>query len=331
MTLFEGLHQCKNSLTAGPGRQMHSRIAKATGKEDNGHRHRPLCCRIFWKERPIPAIVRWSRRRDGGGGAGQAGRRTRRARAPETRRGPAWRPPRRRPPPRFAAASPTPSVGCRPVVATDMRWTSGLLEQIGPAYGTIVKSRRVTKPNPFYDRSRQGTDPTWVAAGLGSVRLTDGSRTLIRVDPATARIVKRTNLRAPLDGVAVGVVPCGRSAAPRPLCAESTAKAGRQTGFPSLAARLPVAVPACPPGRPGLRVGTERKHGRRSQRSTRSFAASRGRSRSRSRALPRGWRSVMELFEAISSTRLATRTLGRTSSGTRGRRSLRSSTALSSA
>jgi hypothetical protein len=41
-----------------------------------------------------------------------------------------------------------------------MRWTIGLLEQADPAYRTVVKSRRVTKPNPFHALSRQGTDPT---------------------------------------------------------------------------------------------------------------------------------------------------------------------------
>jgi hypothetical protein len=74
----------------------------------------------------------------------------------------------------FAPASPTPSAGCRtparlnsrPVGGAhqdaelrsrsearpstscsrpaDMRWTSGRLEQLDPAYGTVVKSRSVT-------------------------------------------------------------------------------------------------------------------------------------------------------------------------------------------
>jgi DNA-binding SARP family transcriptional activator/ABC-type branched-subunit amino acid transport system substrate-binding protein/DNA-binding beta-propeller fold protein YncE len=80
---------------------------------------------------------------------------------------------------------------------------SGLLRKVDPAYG-VGKTRRVAERNPAYDVSRAGTDPGSVAAGLGSVWLTDGSQRLIRVDPATAEIVRRIDLRARLDGVAAG-------------------------------------------------------------------------------------------------------------------------------
>jgi branched-chain amino acid transport system substrate-binding protein len=54
-----------------------------------------------------------------------------------------------------------------------------------------------------YDRSRESPDPTGVAAGLGYVWTTDGSNWLVRLNPRT-RHVDRINLRASLDGVAVG-------------------------------------------------------------------------------------------------------------------------------
>ena len=43
---------------------------------------------------------------------------------------------------------------------------SGLLKKIEPGYGVVARLP-VTRPNPFYDLSRAGTDPVSVAAGLG--------------------------------------------------------------------------------------------------------------------------------------------------------------------
>jgi hypothetical protein len=59
-----------------------------------------------------------------------------------------------------------------------MRWTSGLLERIDPAYRAVVKSSRVTKPNPFHAQSRQGTEPAFGRRRRRPDWLTDGSRTL---------------------------------------------------------------------------------------------------------------------------------------------------------
>ena len=80
----------------------------------------------------------------------------------------------------------------------------GLLTKIDPSYGVIGRSP-ITPPNPAYDGSRGYLDPTSVAAGLGSVWVTDGSSRLIRVDPATGEPVKRIDLGSRLDGVAVGL------------------------------------------------------------------------------------------------------------------------------
>jgi hypothetical protein len=65
-----------------------------------------------------------------------------------------------------------------------MRWTSGLLERIDPAYRAIVKSSRVTKPIPFMPRAAKAPTRRSVAAGVAGLadrRLAHADR----VDPAT--------------------------------------------------------------------------------------------------------------------------------------------------
>jgi DNA-binding SARP family transcriptional activator/ABC-type branched-subunit amino acid transport system substrate-binding protein/DNA-binding beta-propeller fold protein YncE len=84
---------------------------------------------------------------------------------------------------------------------------SGRLLEISRPYGAVA--RRVT-----IDRSRVQTslpedrsvlDNPWsVAAGLGSVWVTDGSTRLVRVDPHTGRVVGGIDVGHPLNGVAVG-------------------------------------------------------------------------------------------------------------------------------
>ena len=81
---------------------------------------------------------------------------------------------------------------------------AGVLRKIDPAYGRIVGEARIAPPNPAYDVGREGFDAVSVAAGLGSVWVTDGSQRLVRVEPGTTEIVKRIPLPAPLDGVAAG-------------------------------------------------------------------------------------------------------------------------------
>jgi DNA-binding beta-propeller fold protein YncE len=80
----------------------------------------------------------------------------------------------------------------------------GLLVKIDPAYGAVIGKTRVANPNLAYDRSREGFDPTAVAAGLGSVWITDGSPMLTRIDPERPRIVDRIDLGSALNGVALG-------------------------------------------------------------------------------------------------------------------------------
>lgn len=83
---------------------------------------------------------------------------------------------------------------------------SRVLAKVDPTYGPVGK-RRLGRPNPLYDQSRESLDPTSVAAvaaGLGSVWTTDGTSRLTRVDPASLRVVGRTDLDAALTDVAVG-------------------------------------------------------------------------------------------------------------------------------
>jgi DNA-binding SARP family transcriptional activator/ABC-type branched-subunit amino acid transport system substrate-binding protein/streptogramin lyase len=79
---------------------------------------------------------------------------------------------------------------------------SGLLERIDPAYGRVVRQIRVFAANPAYDTSRSSFDPVSVTVGAGSVWVTDGTSRLVRVDPATNRVVARIDLHGSLDDVA---------------------------------------------------------------------------------------------------------------------------------
>jgi branched-chain amino acid transport system substrate-binding protein len=79
----------------------------------------------------------------------------------------------------------------------------GRLVKVDPVYGMVLSRKRISAPNPTYDISRESPDPTSIAAGLGYVWLTDGSRKLIRFDPKR-EIVHRVDLGHPLNGVAVG-------------------------------------------------------------------------------------------------------------------------------
>jgi DNA-binding SARP family transcriptional activator/ABC-type branched-subunit amino acid transport system substrate-binding protein/streptogramin lyase len=84
----------------------------------------------------------------------------------------------------------------------------GKLTRIDPSYGTVAATVAVSTPNVVYDVSRHSYDPTSVAAGAGSVWVTEGGSSLVRVDPRTSRVVDRIDLGRPLDGVtaADGVV-----------------------------------------------------------------------------------------------------------------------------
>jgi ABC-type branched-subunit amino acid transport system substrate-binding protein/streptogramin lyase/tetratricopeptide (TPR) repeat protein len=94
------------------------------------------------------------------------------------------------------------AVGERAVWVVDGK--SGLVDKVDPSYGVVASRIRIAAANPVYDSSREVIDPTSVAAGSGSVWLTDGSRKLTRIDPTTNKVVQRIDLRSPLDGVAVG-------------------------------------------------------------------------------------------------------------------------------
>ncbi len=76
--------------------------------------------------------------------------------------------------------------------------------KIDPAYGVVDRRVRVATANPLYDLSRQAFDPTSVAAGAGSVWSTDGTQTLVRIDPKTGDVVRRINVHVRLNDVAAG-------------------------------------------------------------------------------------------------------------------------------
>jgi DNA-binding SARP family transcriptional activator/ABC-type branched-subunit amino acid transport system substrate-binding protein/streptogramin lyase len=81
---------------------------------------------------------------------------------------------------------------------------SGLLSKINPPYSSVGDRVRVSSEDAAYDRSRDSLDPYAVAVGFGSVWVTDGTGSLIQVDPATMRVIARHTLGVALDGVAVG-------------------------------------------------------------------------------------------------------------------------------
>jgi streptogramin lyase len=80
----------------------------------------------------------------------------------------------------------------------------GLLIKVDPAYGLPVGKARVIRPNPAADVRQPIFAVYSVAAGNGSVWITDGSTKLTQVDPASLRLIRRIDLHAPLDGVTTG-------------------------------------------------------------------------------------------------------------------------------
>jgi len=81
-----------------------------------------------------------------------------------------------------------------------------VLVKIHPGYGRVTD--RVALGRPASDRvppaDRFAADPTSVAVGAGGVWVTDGARRLVRIDPASARIVATVDAGRPLSGVDVG-------------------------------------------------------------------------------------------------------------------------------
>jgi YVTN family beta-propeller protein len=80
----------------------------------------------------------------------------------------------------------------------------GLLVEVKAAYGTPVAMNHVIAGNPAADSELPPYAVYSVAAGDGSVWITDGSTKLTRVDPATLKVVARIDLHAPLDDVTTG-------------------------------------------------------------------------------------------------------------------------------
>ena len=100
---------------------------------------------------------------------------------------------------------------------------SGLLAKVDPTYRSVARRVRVAPRNLTYDRSRESSDPTAVAAGLGSVWTTDGSRWLTRLDPKTLTVSDgstwaRRSVTSPSE-----TAQSGRSAAPPRRCFASIA------------------------------------------------------------------------------------------------------------
>jgi DNA-binding SARP family transcriptional activator/ABC-type branched-subunit amino acid transport system substrate-binding protein/DNA-binding beta-propeller fold protein YncE len=81
----------------------------------------------------------------------------------------------------------------------------GRLVKISPDYGTVVGTSRVgTTATLSTTDDRFDVSPWAVAAGAGGIWITDGSSMLHRAEPRTGRIVRRHDLRIPLNDVAVG-------------------------------------------------------------------------------------------------------------------------------
>ena len=81
----------------------------------------------------------------------------------------------------------------------------GRLVKLSPDYGTVLGTSRVgsTATLSTID-DRFDVDPWAIAAGAGAVWITDGSSMLRRAEPRKGTIVRRYDLRVPLNGVAVG-------------------------------------------------------------------------------------------------------------------------------
>ena len=94
-------------------------------------------------------------------------------------------------------------------VGEDALWVidrlRGRLVKISATYGTVLgRSRAGSTARLSTIDDRYDLDPWAIAAGAGGVWITDGSTVLRRAEPATGTIVRRYDLGAPLNGVAVG-------------------------------------------------------------------------------------------------------------------------------
>ena len=81
----------------------------------------------------------------------------------------------------------------------------GRLVKVSPDYGTVLVTSKVgsTATLSTID-DRFDVSPWSVAAGAGGTWITDGSSMLHRAEPRKGKIVRRYDMRVPLNGVAVG-------------------------------------------------------------------------------------------------------------------------------
>ena len=81
----------------------------------------------------------------------------------------------------------------------------GRLVKISPDYATVLRTSRIGSAATLSTLDdRFDVDPWSIAAGAGGIWITDGSSTLRRAEPTNGRIVRRYDMRVPLNGVAVG-------------------------------------------------------------------------------------------------------------------------------
>ncbi len=81
----------------------------------------------------------------------------------------------------------------------------GRLVKISPDYGAVLGTAAIGSTQTLSTtEDRYDLDPWSIAAGTGGVWITDGSSLLRRADPSSGRIVDTYDVRAPLNGVAVG-------------------------------------------------------------------------------------------------------------------------------
>jgi DNA-binding SARP family transcriptional activator/DNA-binding beta-propeller fold protein YncE len=120
----------------------------------------------------------------------------------------------------------------------------GVLQRIQPGYANVTD--RIALRRPAGTRAppadRFAVDPSSVAVGGGSVWVTDGSRRLLRVDPASARVVDRVDARRPLTGVAVGAGAVWAIASPAAVLRIDPASA-RVTDRIAIVGRAPADAP----------------------------------------------------------------------------------------
>jgi streptogramin lyase len=128
---------------------------------------------------------------------------------------------------------------------------AGVLVRVDPAYGRVAG--RLALPRSGGARApadRFTADATSVAVGAGGVWVTDGSRRLLRVDPATGRLAGSIRARDPLGDVAVGAGAVWAISGPGAAVVRVDATAGRVTDTIPIASRpgaespYPVAVAA---------------------------------------------------------------------------------------